>query len=166
MRIERAATIIVTIDPLGVEEKKYFTGTEEEVYAEAHDFMNEVVMRFISDEDIEDPYEQDLIIDAASHIIVWDEWDPTPLTMYAVIESDSWDHAVYGVYPTRADAEEALVHECETYAYEVMMTGDPREVFGALKWDWGTDYKWLVKDALRTFDIFEVPVYGVKEVIR
>ena len=99
MRIERPATIIVTIDPLGVEEKKYFTGTEEEVYAEAHDFMNEVVMRFISDEDIEDPYEQDLVIDAASHTIVWDEWDPAPLTMYAVIESDSWDHAVYGAPP-------------------------------------------------------------------
>lgn len=165
MRKECTATIIVTLDPLGVEEKKYFTGTEEEIYAEAHDFMNEVVMRFIDENAVEDPEEQYLVADCASHTIVWDGWNPTSLTMYAVIESDSWDHAVYGIYPTRADAEEALVHECETYAYEVMMTADPREVFGALKWDWDTDYKWLVKDALRTFDIFEVPVYGVREVI-
>ena len=162
MRKERTATIIVTLDPLGVEEKKYFTGTEEEIYAEAHDFMNEVVMRFISDEDIEDPNEQDLIIDATSHTIIWDERDSEPITMYAVVENDSLDRAVYGVYPTRADAEEALVYECEAYAYEVMMTADPRDVFGVSEWDWGADYKWLVKDALQTFEILEVPVYGVR----
>ena len=159
MRIERTATIIVALDPLGVEERKYFTGIEEEIYAEAHDFMNEVVMRFIDENAVEDPEEQYLVADCASHTIIWDEWDPAPLTMYAVIESDSWDHAVYGVYSARADAEEAFVHECETYAYEVMMTADPREVFGALKWDWEIDYKWLVEDAMKTFDIQEVPVY-------
>ena len=54
MEKKRTATIIVTLDLLGVEEKKYFTGTEEEIYAEAHDFMNEVVMRFIDENDIYD----------------------------------------------------------------------------------------------------------------
>ena len=166
MSIERTATIVVTLDSLGIEEKKYVVGTEEEIYAEAHDFMNEVVMRFIEDEDIEDFEEQYLIADCAIHTIVWDEWSPAPFAMYAVIESDNWDHAVHGVYPTRADAEEALVHECETFAYEVMMTADPRDVFGTLEWDWDADYKWLVKDALQAFEIFEVPVYGVREVIR
>ena len=161
MGIERAATIIVTLDPLCIEEKKHVTGTEEEIYAEAHDFMNEVVMRVIDENAVEDPEEQYLIADCVFHTIIWDEWDTAPLTMYAIIESDSWDRAVHGVYPTRADAEEALVHECETFAYEVMMTADPRDVFGALKWDWDIDYKWLVKDALRAFEIFEVPVYGV-----
>ena len=159
MRIERAATIIVTIDTLGVEEKKYFTGTEEEVYAEAHDFMNEVVMRFISDEDIEDPEEQDLIIDAASHTIVWDEWDVAPIIMFAVYENAHVENPVLGIYATLADAEEAIFTECEWYAYEVMMTGDPLDVYGMPSWDWKVDYKWLMEDALRTFSIQEVPVY-------
>ena len=159
MRKERTATIIVTLDRLGVEEKKYFTGTEEEVYAEAHDFMNEVVMRFIFDEDIEDPYEQDLIIDAASHTIVWDEWDVAPIIMFAVYENAHVENPVLGVYATLADAEEAIFTECEWYAYEVMMTGDPLDVYGMPSWDWKVDYKWLMEDALRTFSIQEVPVY-------
>ena len=41
MEKERAATVIVTLDLLGIEEKKYFRGTEEEIYAEANDFMKE-----------------------------------------------------------------------------------------------------------------------------
>lgn len=159
MKIERNVTIIVTLDPLGVEEKKYFTGTEEEVYAEAHDFMNEVVMRFISDEDIEDPEEQYLIADCASHTIVWDEWDVAPIIMFAVYENDNVEDPVLGIYPTRADAEEAIFTECEWYAYEVMMTSDPMDVFGLPEWDWEIDYKWLVEDAMKTFDIQEVPVY-------
>ena len=94
MRKERTATIIVTLDPLGVEEKKYFTGTEEEIYAEAHDFMNEVVMRFIDENAVEDPEEQYLVADCASHAIVWDEWNNEPTIAYAVFESGS-DSPVY-----------------------------------------------------------------------
>ena len=86
---ERTATIIVTLDPLGVEEKKYFTGTEEEIYAEAHDFMNEVVMRFIDENAIEDLEEQYLVADCASHTIVWDEEDVIPVIMYAVYENEN-----------------------------------------------------------------------------
>ena len=166
MRKERTATIIVTLDPLGVEEKKYFTGTEEEIYAEAHDFMNEVVMRFIDENAVEDPEEQYLVADCATHTIVWDEWDTAPIIMFAVYENDNIEDPVLGIYPTRADAEEAIFTECETYAYEIMMTADPRDVFGALQWDWDVDYKWLVKDAMKTFSIQEVPVYGVEEVMK
>ena len=158
MRKERTATIIVTLDPLGVEEKKYFTGTEEEIYAEAHDFMNEVVMRFIDEEAVEDPEEQYLIADCASHTIVWDEWDSEPVTAYAVFESGS-DSPVYGVYSSRSEAEEAILTECEVFAYEVMMTDDPADVIGCDEWDWCHDYKWLMCDAGRTFSIQEVPVY-------
>ena len=159
MRKERTATIIVTLDPLGVEEKKYFTGTEEEIYAEAHDFMNEVVMRFIDENAVEDPEEQYLVADCASHTIVWDEWDIAPIVMFAVYENDSVEDPVIGIYATLADAEEAIFTECEWYAYEVMMTGDPRDVFGTFKWDWADDYKYLMKDAMRTFSIQEVSVY-------
>ena len=158
MRKERTATIIVTLDPLGVEEKKYFTGTEEEIYAEAHDFMNEVVMRFIDENAVEDPEEQYLIADCASHTIVWDEWDG-PIFMYAVYENAHVEDPIMGIYVTLADAEEAIFTECEWYAYEIMMTSDPRDVFGWSEWAWADDYKWLVKDAMKTFSIQEVPVY-------
>ena len=159
MRKERTATIIVTLDPLGVEEKKYFTGTEEEIYAEAHDFMNEVVMRFIDENAVENPEEQYLVADCASHTIVWDEWDVAPIIMFAVYENAHVEDPVLGVYATLADAEEAIFTECEWYAYEVMMTGDSLDVYGTPSWDWKVDYKWLMEDALRTFSIQEVPVY-------
>lgn len=155
----RTATIIVNIDYFGIEEKKYFTGTEEEIYAEAHDFMNEVVMRFIDENAIDDPSEQYLIADCASHTIVWDEWDAAPAIMFAVYENDYVEDPVLGIYATRVDAEEAIFTECEWYVYEVMMTDDPREVFGAFKWDWKDDYKYLMKDAMQSFSIQEVPVY-------
>ena len=165
MRKERTATIIVTLDPLGVEEKKYFTGTEEEIYAEAHDFMSEVVMHFIDENAVEDPAEQYLVADCASHIIVWDEWDVAPIIMFAVYENDDIEDPVLGIYPTRADAEEAIFTECDHYVYETMMTSDPRDVFGWSEWEWKTDYKWLMEDAMRTFSIQEVPVFGAQEVI-
>lgn len=165
MRNERTVTIIVTLDPLGVEEKKHFTGTEEEIYTEAHDFMNEVVMRFIDENAVEEPDEQYLVADCASHAIIWDEWDVAPITMFAVYENDNVEDPVYGVYPTCADAEEAILAECEGYAYEIMMTADPLDVFGCVEWDWKIDYKWLVEDAMKTFAIQEVPVCGIKEVI-
>lgn len=159
MEKKHSATIIVTLDPLGVEEKKYFTGTEEEIYAEAHDFMNEVVMHFIDENAIEDLEEQYLIADCASHTIVWDEEDAVPVMMYAVYENDSIEDPIYGIYLSLADAEEAILVECESYAYEIMMTSDPSDVFGFPEWAWADDYKWLVKDAMKTFSIQEVPVY-------
>ena len=167
MAIRKSAKIIVELDRLGYEQSKYFIGTEDEVLAEAHDWMHALALQFIEENDIEDEYEQDLIIDAATHTIEWDICEPC--CMYAVIENDSWDYAVYendnvedpvlGIYATLADAEEAIFTECEWYAYEVMMTGDPLDVYGMPSWDWKIDYKWLMEDALRTFSIQEVPVY-------
>lgn len=159
MEKKHSATIIVTLDPLGVEEKKYFTGTEEEIYAEANDFMNEVVMHFIDENAIEDLEEQYLIADCASHTIVWDEEDVVPIIMFAVYENDNVEDPIYGIYLSLADAEEAILVECESYAYEIMMTSDPSDVFGFPEWAWADDYKWLVKDAMKTFSIQEVPVY-------
>lgn len=166
MEKKRTATIIVTLDPLGVEEKKYFTGTEEEIYAEANDFMNEVVMRFIDENAIEDFEEQYLIADCASHTIIWDEEDVAPIIMFAVYENDNIKDPIYGIYTSLADAEEAILTECENYVYKVMMTSDPSDVFGLPEWAWADNYKWLVKSAMRTFNIQEVPVYGIKEVLK
>ena len=158
MRKERTATIIVTLDLLGVEEKKHFTGTEEEIYAEAHDFMNEVVMRFIDENAIEEPNEQYLIADCASHTVVWDEQDITPAIMFAVYEIDYAEDPVLGIYATRADAEEALFNECEDYVYETMMTGDPIDIIGR-EWIYPRDWKYLMKDCGYCFVITEAPVY-------
>lgn len=164
MRIERTATIIVTLDPLGVEERKYFTGTEEEIYAEAHDFMNEVVMRFIDSEAVEDPEEQYLVADCASHTIVWDEWDGF-VKLFAVYE-DNADEPVLGVFATLADAEEAIFTECESWVYETMMRDDPNDMLGWPEWNWHYDWKYLMWDASRCFHIQEVPGYDVRGVFR
>ena len=163
MTFRQRAKITVELDQLGYKQSKYFVGTEEEVITEAHDWMHMVAIQFIEENDIEDEYEQELIIESATHTI---EWESDPLCMYAVYENDNVQDPVYGIYLTRADAEEAIVHECETYAYEIMMTADPRDVFGAFEWDWDVDYKWLVKDVMKTFSIQEVPVYGVEEVMK
>ena len=159
MAIRKSAKIIVELDRLGYEQSKYFIGTEDEVLAEAHDWMHSIALQFIDENDIEDPFEQDLIIDSATHTIVWDDWDVAPVIMFAVYENDNVEDPVLGIYATRADAEEAIFTECEWYAYEIMMTGDPLDVYGMPSWDWKIDYKWLMEDALRTFSVQEVPVY-------
>ena len=159
MAMRKSAKIIVELDRLGYEQSKYFIGTEDEVLMEAHDFMNEVALRFIDENAIEDPDDQDLIIESATHTIVWDDWDCGPLSMFAVYENAYVEDPVLGIYATLADAEEAILTECETFAYEVMMTDDPDDVIGRDEWDWYHDYKWLMRDAGRTFSIQEVPVY-------
>ena len=158
MAIRKSAKIIVELDRLGYEQSKYFIGTEDEVLAEAYDWMHSIALQFIDENGIEDPLEQDLIINFATYTIVWDEWDNEPIIAYAVFENDT-NFPVYGVYPSRSDAEEAILTECETFAYEVMMTEDPADVIGCDEWDWCHDYKWLMRDAGSTFNIQEVPVY-------
>lgn len=161
MAFQQRAKIIVELDRLGYCQSKYFIGTEDEVLREAHDWMHAVALQFIEENDIEDAYEQDLIIDAATHTIEWEIEEP--ICMYAVYNNGSVEDPVYGIYPTRADAEEAILTDSEAYAYEVMMTSDPIDVFGVAAWDWKIDYKWLVEDSMKTFSIQEVPVFGIKE---
>ena len=162
MAFRQRAKIIVELGRLGYTQSKYFIGTEDEVLIEAHDWMYAIALQFIEEHNIKDEYKQDLIINTATHTI---EWETKPHCMYAVYEDAHVQEPIYGIYLTRADAEEAILAECEGYAYEVMMTADPLDVFGCVEWDWKIDYKWLVEDAMRTFAIQEVPVYGMKEVI-
>lgn len=163
MMQRRRAKITVEIPAFCWKVSKYFIGTEDEIYTEAHDWMQAIALRCIEDNAIEDPNQQDLIINDAIHIIEWE--DENPWIMYAVYKNDNVKDPVYGVYPTYADAEEVILAECEGYAYKVMMTADPLEVFGCVEWDWKIDHKWLVEDAMKTFAIQEVPVYKIKEVI-
>lgn len=164
MAFKQRAKITVELDRLGYVKSKYFIGTEDEVLREAHDWMHAVALQFIEENDIEDEYEQNLIIDAATHTIEWEVEEP--IYMYAVYENDNAEDPVYGVYSSRADAEEAILTECEDCAYKIMMTADPLDVFGCAEWDWKIDYKWLVEDAMKTFAIQEVPVFGIEEVIK
>ena len=164
MAWRRRAKITVEFPSFGWECSKYFIGTEDDVYAEAHDWMHEVALRCIQDNAIEDPDQEDLVIDDATHTIEWE--DENPKVMYAVYENYNTEDPVYGVYSTRADAEEAIFTECESYVYELMMTADPMDVMGLPEWTWDIDYKWLMEDAMKTFAIQEVPVYdimGVRE---
>lgn len=162
MAFQKRAKIIVELDRLGYEQSKYFYGTEDEVILEAHDWMHAVALQFIEDNAIEEPWEQDMIIEAATHTIEWEDEDP--ICMYAVYNNDCVEDPVMGVYASRADAEEAILTDSEAYAYEIMMTEDPIEVFGLPEWDWESDYRWLVEDSMKTFSIQEVPVFGIKEV--
>lgn len=159
MTYHRRAKITVNLDNLGWSCSKFFVGTEDEVYAEAHDWMNAIALNFIEGNAIEDPDEQDLIIESATHTIEWE--DDMAFCMYAVYENDYVQNPIYGIYATRADAEEAIFTECEHYVYEIMMTANPLEVYGEPSWHWKIDYKWLMEDALQTFTIQEVPVFGI-----
>lgn len=145
------------------EYSKNFVGTTTQVYMEAMDWMNEMTLRYIEENDIEEEWEQELIINSATHEIEWNYMEDVPIQMYAVIESDVMD-PVYGVYPTRADAEEAILAECEGWAYEVMMTEDPNDFFGDDEWFWPDDYRWLMRDAGKTFHIQEIPVFGAERI--
>lgn len=156
MAFQQRAKIIVELDRLGYVKSKYFIGTEDEVLREAHDWMHTVALQFIEENAIEDPLDQDKIIDAVTHIIEWELEEP--ICMYAVIEDDVTD-PVYAIYPNRADAEEAILTECQTWTYEVMMTEDPKDFMGDDEWDWTYDYRWLMRDCARVFHIQEVPVY-------
>ena len=76
--------------------------------------------------------------------------------MFAVCD-ECGAKSIYGIYPTLADAEEAIFTECEYYAYWMMMTVDPRDAIG--EWDWYWDRKFFMCEAGRTFYIQEVSVF-------
>lgn len=80
--------------------------------------------------------------------------------MYAVIDrADESEACCYGVYSSRADAEEIMLSEAEEWAYSVMMTEDSNDFWGERKWFWRDDYPTLMEIAIETFSIIEVPVF-------
>lgn len=157
MSFHRIAKITVELKNFDVVESKTFIGTEDEIYAEAIEFSKDIAFDYICDMGITHRYFQEIVYDSARHII---EWDIGPQSMYAVVQTEVCEDNVYGIYPTRADAEEAIFTECETWAYEVLMTDDPEDVLGVEEWDYPNHWLDLMADCGRAFGIFEVPVFN------
>lgn len=148
------ATITLFIDDCRWSEVR--SGTDTELHQEAMDFLNTMTLKFIANNRITDPEEQDDIINEARYEITYDE---EPFTEgYAVLEYDAVN-PVFGIYKSLADAEEALYAECEAFAYETLMTGDPEDITGMEEWVYAEDYWWLMRDCASTFHIEEVPIY-------
>lgn len=157
----REATIAV--DVVDCHWSKVFRGTTEEIYNEAIDWMNEMALRYIQDNHIEDSDQQDAVIETTSHSIMFEEVDP--VIMYAVYEVDRDNNPVLGIYPTKADAEEAILTEAEDWAYETLMTTDPADMFGWATWQYPKDYYRLLRLGAEIYAIDEVPVFGVEEML-
>lgn len=137
MPIIRTAKIEVSARiPYEYKATKYFTGTPDEIYAEAIDWMNVVALRCIEDNNVTDPDKQHKIIDSFSH---WIEYDNSPIEMFAVLDT-ACDETLIGVYPSAAEAQEMVLAIAEEWVYTVMMTENPYEVNGHDEWDWHEDY--------------------------
>ena len=130
-------------------------GTGEEVYAAAHDLMHATIAEYAGAAGITADWRIKDITKQAGHTIIWDEG---VFMMYAVVPNDGCE-LVLGVYPTRADAEEAIFAECESYVYEMMMIEDVEDVVDKSKWDWHDDWLYFMKDCADCFHIQCVPVY-------
>lgn len=155
----KEATIAVNV--MDCRWSKVFRGTTEEIYNEAIDWMNEMALRYIQDNHIEDSAMQDIVVETATHSIEFEENDP--IIMYAVYEVDGDSHPVLGVYSSLADAEEAIFTEAEDWAYETLMTADPGDMFGWVAWEYPEDYFTLLRVGAEIYAIDEVPVFGVEE---
>lgn len=150
--IQQQAT--VTIDILDCRWRQTVLGTEDSISREADDLMESLILKYIYDNHIKDEAEQEYVIANASWTI---DYEDSPYTaMYAVLE----DEAIYGIYYSLADAEEAILAECEGEVEELMMTSYPLDVTGEEEWDWKHDYRFLVRDCAQSFRIDTVPVYG------
>ena len=76
-----------------------------------------------------------------------------------VVEEDG---TAFEAYDTRADAEEAIFTECEDFAYEVMMNDDPMDAIGEEEWNYREDWRYLMRDAGRSFSIQKVKYWEVQ----
>lgn len=141
---------------------KLINSTQDEVAVEAMDYMNELIFKYFDDNRITSQEEQEYIIANAYHAITWEENDP--LCMYAVYLNDTaTDEPMIGVYYSRADAEEAILSECEAWVERVMMTCDPYDILGEDEWRWHNHYYYLLRDCGYDYSIQTVPVYNLDE---
>lgn len=76
--------------------------------------------------------------------------------VYAVVHIECCDKPIYGIYPTKEDAWEAIITEAETFAYENMVCCERSAVMDTEdnEWTWD-DYDYLFNDAIRSFEIQE-----------
>ena len=147
------AKIIIHLTNVGFKKEKYFIGTEENIYAEALDWMNEIALDYINSYNIKDTYLQNRIIEKATHEIIWDNKIP-----YVYILTDGEN--VFSVYTSEQEAQEALLAHCESEVYEMMMTNDPLNVFeGRKHWLWKEDYYTCLKAYGKNFNIQKTPFF-------
>ena len=157
MSVIRRAEIKVYIDE-NWWGSKHFVGTEDEIYKEADDYMNEIILKFRTTyKSIYGKKKLNEFLDTAYHII---EWEDDSLTMFALYE-ENVKFPVHGVFPTREEAEVAARTIAEEWAKDVMEKQDPKDVLGYGEWDPEMDFDFLVNNALGCFEIQEVPVFGV-----
>lgn len=154
----KQAKIVVELVGYDCRMTKYFTGTDDEIYLEANDYMSDLIMRYFKDNNVQDPNEQEKIINSATHFIVFEKEIPT--MMYAIVEAEDSEPQVLGVYATRAEAEEMFLTECDAAVYEMMNQHNAWDVFGTRAYNYKIDYKYLMRDAAETFSILEVPVFA------
>lgn len=134
--------------------EKPFTGTEQQIYVEAHDWSFMLACKYIDENGIYDEDAVQKIIEKVEYLITFELGS----RMFAVI--DTSDGKTYGVYATQADAEEAIFTESEDFAYEVLMTDDPEDVIGNECWNYPEDWRYLMRDCSYTFAINEVTVFA------
>ena len=79
---------------------------------------------------------------------------------FAVVQSECYYNPIYGIYPTREDAWEAIITEAETFAYENMTCCERGDVMDSKdnEWTWD-DYDYLFNDAIHVFEIQEVKMF-------
>ena len=82
------------------------------------------------------------------------------LTKMYIVYDSTFSEPFNFVFLTRADAEEFIITLCEDYAYGIMMTESPKEIFGRNEWHWKNDYSFLMEDAIRDLNIQEAFVYA------
>ena len=153
----RQAKITIVLEGFAEDQVKYFTGTRKEVETEANDLLETAIANYIEEHDIRDKQTQETIFQSAYWIV---DWNYDAIYMFAVLEEES-NEPVVGIFGTRAEAEEAILTECEDWVYEVMMTNDPYEVIGFDEWDWKIDSRELLLDAGKAYSIQRVPVFGI-----
>ena len=153
----RQAKITIVLEGFAEDQVKYFTGTRKEVETEANDLLETTIANYIKEHDIRDKQTQEIIFQSAYWMV---DWNYDVIYMFAVLEEES-EEPVVGIFGTRAEAEEAILTECEDWVYEVMMTNDPYEVIGFDEWDWKNDSRELFLDAGKAYNIQRVPVFGI-----
>ena len=153
----RQAKITIVLEGFAENQVKYFIGTRKEVETEANDFLETAIANYIEEHDIRDKQTQETIFQSAYWIV---DWNYDAIYMFAVLEEES-NEPVVGIFGTRAEAEEAILTECEDWVYEVMMTNDPYEVIGFDEWDWKIDSRELFLEAGKAYSIQRVPVFGI-----
>ena len=137
---------------------RHFVGTEDEIYKEAHDYMNEIALHYRKTyQFIYSKKQINKTLETIYHVI---EWENNSLTMFVLYE-ENVKFPVHGIFPTREEAEVAARTIAEEWAKDVMEKQDPKDVLGYGEWDPEMDFDFLVNNALGCFEIQEVPVLGV-----